>query len=107
MSEINEMNEMEELDLITMVSEDGEEIVLEIIDYFFYNGEEYAILTDYTEEETDELEDEGLYILKVTTATDEDGEEVEEFSPIEDEKLEKKLFEIATTRMTEDEEPED
>ena len=98
--------ENEERDLITMTSEDGEEIQLEILDYFFYNGEEYAILTDFREEPAEEVEDEGIYILKITTGTDETGEEYEEFAPIEDEKLEKKLFEIATTRLSEDDDPE-
>ena len=40
------LNEHEELDLITVTDENDNEVTLEVIDYFFYNGEEYAILTE-------------------------------------------------------------
>ena len=93
------MNENEELDLVTMSTDDGQEITLEILDYFFYQGEEYAVLTDYVENEEDAEEDTGIYILKVNPI---EGTEDEELVPIEDEVLEDKLFEIATTKLRED-----
>ena len=40
-----EMNGMEE-DLIIFEDEDGNEYSYEVVDYMFYNGEEYALLAD-------------------------------------------------------------
>ena len=39
----------EELDLVTLVDEDGNEIVMEVLDYFFYEGQEYAVMTEFVE----------------------------------------------------------
>ena len=49
----NEMNNMEE-DIIDFEDEDGNVIPFAVIDYVFYNGEEYALLTEVTEEEAEE-----------------------------------------------------
>ncbi len=112
----------EQNDLITGVDEDGNEVKLQIMDYFFYNGEEYAILTDADEDcaecedvdagdcnSEDDEEQEGIdcYIAKVVTTKDDDGEEYDEFLPVEDEALAAKLIEVATTRLNEDEEADD
>ena len=111
----------EQNDLITGVDEDGNEVALQIIDYFFYNGEEYAILTDAVEDEDDDAEvDEGCdaedgeeqegidcYIAKVVATKGDDGEEYDEFLPVEDEALAAKLIEVATTKLNEDEEADD
>lgn len=119
----------EQNDLITGTDEDGNEVTLQILDYFFYNGEEYAILTDAVEDDCDcaECEDEHdhehgcscgcecdgeheeitCYIMKVVTSTDENGEEFDDFVPVEDEALEAKLIEVATTKLNEDDEPDD
>ena len=101
------MSENENLqpDLLEMTDEDGNTILVQVLDYFFYNGQEYAILADApddanTAEGPDQVD---CYVVKVNTFT-EDGEEMEEFVPIEDEKLEAKLMEIASTRLDEDEE---
>ena len=37
-------------DLLEMTDEDGNTILVQVLDYFFYNGQEYAILTDAPEE---------------------------------------------------------
>ena len=107
-----------EPDVIEMTDDEGNTILLQIIDYFFYNGEEYAILTDSIEEDgdaepdeqcapdddTDEAEGVTCYVMKVNTITDENGEELEEFIPVEDQALEAKLMEVASTRLNEDDE---
>ena len=54
----NEMNSMEE-DIIDFEDEDGNVIPFEIIDYVFYNGEEYALLVEVTEEEQNEEKQDG------------------------------------------------
>ena len=99
------MNQNEELDLITVTDENDNEITLEVLDYFFYNGDEYAILTDSNEDDTAEAVD--CYVMKIVITTDENGEELEEFVPVEDQKLEAKLMEIATMKLNDNEEADD
>ena len=95
---------MEE-DVIEMIDEEGNTTLFRILDYFFYNGEEYAILTDSNEDDTDGAVD--CYVMKIVLTTDEDGEELEEFVPVEDQKLEAKLMEIASMKLNDDEEADD
>lgn len=92
-------------DIIEMTDEEGNTILFKIIDYFFYNGEEYAILTDSNEDDTTEAVD--CYVMKIVPTTDENGEELEEFVPVEDQKLEAKLMEIATMKLNDDEDADD
>ena len=94
-----------EEDIIEMTDEEGNTILFKIIDYFFYNGEEYAILTDSNEDDATEAVD--CYVMKIVITTDEDGEELEEFVPVEDQKLEAKLMEIASMKLNSDEEADD
>ena len=101
-NEMNGMNENEmgeEEDIIVFESEDGEEVSFSVMDYFFYNGDEYAVLQEYEPENEDEI---GCVICRITTETDENGEEVENFELVEDEELGQKLFDIAMTRLDED-----
>ena len=114
-------------DYVQATDEDGNELLLEPLDYFFYNGEEYCVLAEVDEpvseacegcENTNcegceqygaENEDEepmNCFICKVQTVQDEDGNDVDEFIPVEDDALAAKLIEIANTRMEEDEEEE-
>ena len=69
----NEMNNMEE-DIIDFEDEDGNVIPFAVIDYVFYNGEEYALLTEVTEEEAEE-ENQECIVCRVVAETEEDGEE--------------------------------
>ena len=124
------LNEHEELDLITVTDENDNEVTLEVIDYFFYNGEEYAILTEAAEGcccdcddcdceehhhecdcegecECDEDEEITCYIMKVVPSKDENGEEIEEFIPVEDEALEAKLIEVAMTKLESEDDLDD
>ncbi len=105
----NEMNNGENLemdeDLIVFETEDGEEVTFVIEDYFFYNGDEYAVLTEY-DTEKDEVLDEGSIVCRIETSEDENGEETEEFVPVEDDEMAEKLIEIANAQLAEDEEEE-
>ena len=108
MSENNEngMENFEDMDedLIIFETEDGEEVTFRVEDYLFYNGDEYAILSEVTEDE-DEDDDDGkldCIVCRVETGTDENGEETEEFINIEDEELAAKLIEIANNKLVED-----
>lgn len=112
-----ELEEGYEPDVIEMTDDEGNTTLFEVVDYFFYNGEEYCILTDTIndnggdepddecapDDESDEAEGITCYIMKVNTSTDENGEELEEFIPVEDQALEAKLIEIASTRLNDDE----
>jgi hypothetical protein len=107
-----ELMDEEERDIVEFTDEDGNTLSLEVLDYFFYNGEEFAVLGDaeesceccsaQEEEEEDECDCEhSLYIMKVVTSTDENGDELEEFIPVE-EGLMDQLIEIVQTRFEDD-----
>ena len=87
--------ENEELDLVVFKDDDDNEITLEVLDYFFYEGEEYAMLTEYDPDSAcsaceaencegcDKEEDKvDVTFMKVVPV----GDDEEEFLPI-DEKL--------------------
>lgn len=95
-----------EPDLVELEDDQGNTITMEVVDYFFYQGQEYVILSDYSEEETEDEESVDCYVMKVVVST-EDGEEFETFEPIEDEKLEARLIEVANTRLNEDAEADE
>ena len=38
--------QMEERDVVEFVDDEGNTLLLEVMDYFFYNGEEFAALCD-------------------------------------------------------------
>lgn len=113
-----EAAEEETRDLIEGVDEDGNNVLLEVVRYFFYNGEEYVVLgeahdgecdcecehCDHHEEEEEEAVN--LYIMKVVES-EEDGEEIEEFLPVEDEDLLEKLIEVVQADFEADEELDD
>ena len=96
----NEMNKMEE-DIIDFEDEDGNVIPFAVIDYVFYNGEEYALLTEVTEEAEDE-ENQVCIVCRIAAETEEDGEETESFIPVEDETLAQKLVDIFNTKMADE-----
>ncbi len=102
----SEMNNQEgmEPDTIIFEDEDGNEYEFEVRDYFFYNGDEYALLAE-AGQEADENGEECI-ICRVVATTGEDGEEDEEFVLVEDEELAGKLIEIANTRVADDSEEE-
>ena len=97
-----EMNGMEE-DLIVFQDEDGNEYSFVVQDYLFYNGEEYALLTEADADEENEDEGQECIICKVV-ADEEDGEETESFELVEDEELATRLVDIFNTKMQEEEE---
>ena len=89
----------EELDLVVLTDEDGNELTMEVLDYFFYEGQEYAVMTEYDEdapEEDEEAEPQqrDAFIMKVQPV----GDDEEEFVPIEDE-LSDKLIEFVNTEL--------
>ena len=86
------MSEEERLDIVEGVDEEGNRLILRVNRYFFYNGEEYVLLSDDIEEPNP---------MKVTESVDEDGEEIEEFEPVEQELMEQ-LIEVVKTNFDSD-----
>lgn len=117
-----EENLVEEPDLVECIDEDGNSILMEVVRYFFYNGEEYVVLgtpldsdcdddcecdcetcchthgEDAADEDDDEDEGNDFYIMKVVASADGD-EEMEEFVPVEDEALFERLIETVQTQF--------
>ena len=96
---------MEERDIVEFTDEEGNTLLLEVMDYFFYNGEEFAALCDANEEKNDS-DDAPVYIMKINAFTDENGEEMEEFVPPAEELMEK-LIQIVQTRFGEDDDEDE
>ena len=93
----------EELDLVTFEDDEGNEITMEVLDYFFYEGKQYALLTIYDEEaETDDEDEVDTYIMEVVPV----GEDEEEFVMVPED-LEEKLIELVQNGMFGDDEFDD
>ena len=52
-------------DMIEMTDEEGNTTLFKILDYFFYNGDEYAILTDSIDEGTTGADRVDCYVMKI------------------------------------------
>ena len=85
------MNMDEERDLVVFEDDAGNELTMEVLDYLAYEGKEYALLTEYVEDDEDEDEDEPVevFIMEVRPV----GEDQEEFVPV-DEALAETLMKI-------------
>lgn len=44
----------EERDIVVFTDEEGNDLELEVLDYIFYNGEEYAVLSGVEDEDEEE-----------------------------------------------------
>ena len=77
--------EMEARNIIEFETEEGERLLLELTEYFFFNGEEYAALTEVSQDTDAEGPEDGqIYFMKVHSY-EEDGEQMEELLPVEEE----------------------
>ena len=100
---------MEERDIIVFVDEDENEIEMEVLNYFYYNGDEFAVLTEVTDEtcecpEGEECTCEPAEIMFAKVVPVDGDEENVEFVPVEDEDLADKLFEIISAETDEGDE---
>ena len=99
--------EMQDRDIVEFTDDSGNTLMLEVRDYFYYNGQEFAALCDAQENPSDdEPDDDPVYIMQVNTFEDENGEEMEEFVPPE-EALMEKLIQVVRTRFTDEEDEDD
>ena len=101
--------DMQERDIVEFTDDNGNTLMLEVMDYFYYNGQEFAALCNANENPgDDDPDDDAVYIMQVNTFEDENGEEMEEFVPPE-EALMEKLIQVVRTRFSDeaDDEGED
>jgi len=99
------MNVMdEERDLVEFEDDAGNRLTMEVLDYLAYEGKEYALLTEYVEDDSDADEDEPIevFIMEVVPV----GDDQEEFVPVDDE-LAEKLIKIFESNDFDDDELED
>ena len=76
----------EERDLVVFEDDAGNELTMEVLDYLCYEGKEYALMTEYVEDDDDDDEGEiEVMIMEVKPV----GEDQEEFLPIDDDLAEK------------------
>ena len=76
-----------DMDLVELEDDEGGKVTLRVERYFFYNGDEYVLLTDDLEGNADE-KNITRYVMKVQPLPDE-GEDMEEFVPVEDELMDR------------------
>ena len=93
------MSEEERLDIVEGTDEDGNRLLLTVEKYFFYNGEEYVLLKEHREDGAEEVDPQSqtLYVMRVAVSKDEDGEEIEDFEPV-DEELAQRLIPVIKAR---------
>lgn len=94
--------ENNELDIVVFEDDKGNELKMEVLDYLFYEGKEYALLAEY--EENSECDScaggdcdgcaaqRDAFVMEVRPVKGD--EEFEEFVQVEDEKLAEKLMDI-------------
>ena len=87
------MSEEERLDIVEGTDEEGNRLLLTVEKYFFYNGEEYVLLREYQEDAKPREDSQTLYVMRVAVSKDEDGEEIEDFEPV-DEELAQRLIPV-------------
>ena len=94
----------EERDLVVFEDDAGNELTMEVLDYLNYEGKEYALLTEFVEDDDDGDEDEPIevFIMEVVPV----GEDQEEFVPVDD-ALAEKLIKLFESNDLEDEVLED
>ena len=74
------MTEDNELDIVEMEDDEGGKFQLRVARYFYYNGEEYVVLTDDVDNPQDDLSKVELAIMRVV---EDEEEDMETFEPIE------------------------
>ena len=91
-----------ERDLLVFTDDSGQEIEMEVVDYFTYGDEEFALLTDANDPEPENIDEErDVYIMKVVG----DGEN-EEFLPVDEDRMDE-LIDALQEMYDEDEDDED
>ena len=60
--------DMQERDIVEFTDDNGNTLMLEVMDYFYYNGQEFAALCNANENPgDDDPDDDAVYIMQVNT----------------------------------------
>ncbi len=103
--------ENNEQDLVVFEDDNGNEITMEVLDYLFYEGKEYALLAEMRDDNCDDCESgecaqcenrREAFMMEVVPV----GDDMEEFVPV-DEALAEKLIDIIENSDFDEEEFED
>lgn len=97
----NELNN--EMEIIELEAEDGTVVEAQLVDTFFYNGEEYAVLSELVDGKPDADEDDNLVIFFMHIIPGAEDSDMDEYESIEDEKLDEELFNVYNANFSEDE----
>ncbi|NLD52047.1 MAG: DUF1292 domain-containing protein [Clostridiales bacterium] len=101
------MMDEERLDIIETSDEEGNQHFLRVEKYFYYNGEEYVLLREVesAEDESPSGAQSQLYVMQVLVSQDEEGDEIEDFVPIESDLMETLIqtFRVTYAPPTEEE----
>lgn len=89
----------DELDLVVFEDDEGNELTMEVLDYFFYEGQEYALLAELQEEGAAEDAEREVLVMQVVPV----GDDEEEFIAVDDE-LSEKLLEIIESGLYDEDE---
>ena len=92
----------QEMDIVVFEDEDGNEIEFEIQFAFEHKGEQYAVLTEASDEPIDEENVPDMYILRINNP----GEENEEFVAVEEDMMDE-LIAVVEEIFTEELEAEE
>ena len=77
----------EERDLVVFEDDAGNELTMEVLDYLCYEGKEYALLTEFVEDDDDDDEEGEIEVMIMEVKPV--GDDQEEFLPIDDDLAEK------------------
>ena len=91
----------EERDLVVFEDDAGNELTMEVLDYLAYEGKEYALLTEYVEDDDDDDEEGEIEVMIIEVVPV--GDDQEEFVPV-DEALAETLIKIFESEDFDDDE---
>ncbi len=102
------MQNNQEPEIFVFTDEDGNDVTVQVLEYFYYNGKEYAVMTEVTEDqvacqcngENCDCEDAEVFFMEVVPIEGDD--ENVEFQAVEDDALAEKLFDIVSANYNED-----
>ena len=94
-------NNNQEPEIFVFTDEEGNDVTVQVLEYFYYNGKEYAVMTELTEEQATcacdpdqpcDCGDAEVFFMEVVPIEGDD----------EDDDLADKLFEIVSANYNED-----
>ena len=93
-------NDNQEPEVFVFTDEDGNDVTVQVLNYFYYNGKEYAVMTELIEDQPADSDDAEVFFMEVVPIEGDD--ENVEFTAVEDDDLADKLFEIISANYNED-----